>query len=116
MLECDGKSCNVLKRFLTWSSVVTKIFPKLKQPTEFHLAIHTAAELSPESALHSSLVRYLGTRAKAGAVTGPQLRVDSPTRTPAPLLLHLAAHADYYTTNTSLMTDGLVVDVDISEF
>ncbi|MCJ1432131.1 hypothetical protein MMC27_001487 [Xylographa pallens] len=89
-----------------------------QQPTAFELSVHDPTTVFHTSTLNSSLHEFSEAQLIKGSSGGEKQSnhslVDYSTKdTASSLLLHVSAAADYYSRNTTLMRDGLLVDLDI---
>ena len=89
----------------------------LQQPTAFDLELFDSNALLQSRQLSDSLLGYLNSR-KATLDRSVKLGRDRAAGLDAGIssksLLRISATADYYTKDHSLMTDGLLVDIEIS--
>ena len=87
-----------------------------QQPTAFGLSLHHPSDVAQSTQLLSSIEKSL--EASQATVQEDEIAVAIAERvlfanTPS-LLLQVVATADYFTSNRSLMNEGLLVDFDIS--
>ncbi|MCJ1387251.1 hypothetical protein MMC18_000091 [Xylographa bjoerkii] len=88
------------------------------QPTAFELSVHDPALVFRTPMLNSSVYEFLEAqhikdRSGEKYQRNHSLADDSTKEIVSTLLLHVSAAADYYSRDTTLMRDGLLVDLDI---
>ncbi|MCJ1407822.1 hypothetical protein MMC19_001893 [Ptychographa xylographoides] len=91
---------------------------RYEQPTAFELSIHDPAILFETATLNNSFYAYSNKQAipKDSLPDLSDTHDIASLKAPSPrssLFLHVSASADYFSTNTTLMRNGLMVDVEI---
>ena len=93
----------------------------VQQPTAFDLSIHEPKDITLKQVLNESLWSYFDNshwiipKSRDLPIAPQPIRDRSTPRQFRGLLLQITATADYYSTNSTLMRDGLAVDLDISK-